>query len=53
MTITNTKLLEKLPGAGLADTLLSIATFSRDADVAGGKAVRVKDLLWKINTFGK
>ena len=27
--------------------------FKGRADVAGGKAVRVKDLLWKINTFGK
>ncbi|KAI0279856.1 hypothetical protein BGY98DRAFT_1095922 [Russula aff. rugulosa BPL654] len=26
--------------------------FKGRADVAGGKAVRVKDLLWKINTFG-
>jgi hypothetical protein len=27
--------------------------FKGRVDVAGGKAVRVKDLLWKINTFGK
>jgi hypothetical protein len=27
--------------------------FKGRADVAGGKAVRVKDLLWKMNTFGK
>ncbi len=26
--------------------------FKGRADVAGGKAVKVKDLLWKINTFG-
>jgi hypothetical protein len=26
--------------------------FKGRAEVAGGKAVRVKDLLWKINTFG-
>lgn len=27
--------------------------FKGRVDVAGGKAVRVKDLLWKMNTFGK
>jgi hypothetical protein len=27
--------------------------FKGRADAAGGKAVKVKDLLWKINTFGK
>ena len=26
--------------------------FRGRADVAGGKAVKVRDLLWKINTFG-
>ena len=49
----NNETLGEITWGGLGrHSVIHSDLFKGRADAAGGKSVKVKDLLWKINTFG-